>query len=213
MKPHDNLPQDLRHIDVPQESMDAMARQIRALERVSSLRARMTRWSAVAAVVAVVVTAGWFLISTMDYTKPESDSSLMAGQKPSAPVREQPAGQPVEEKVTPERTDAPAPRHSKPSRRLALRPAGEKRMATNVVSQEHTGSAAPPEETVIHEDCPVMVYESGKLVACGSMESIPEVYEIFHDVVGMVESSQQVLSSGAETLDNVVKTINSSQQQ
>ncbi len=214
MKPHDKPSKDLRHIEVPRESMDAMARQIRSLERVSTLRRGMVRWSAVAAVAAVAVTVGWFSISVVDRTgNSEGNPVLIAVRHPSTPVQERLPEQSVEEMVTPEHTDGVTRRRCKPSRRPSPRPVEKNCPAAAAVEQEDTGQESIPEDTGNYEDCPVMVYESGKLVACGSMESIPEVDEIFHELACTMGGSQQVLSSGAETFNNVMKTINSSGQQ
>lgn len=214
MKTHDKLSKGLRHIEVPRESMDAMARQIRSLERVSTLRRGMIRWSAVAAVAAVAVTVGWSLMSAVDHTgNSEDDPVLMAVRHPSTPVRERLPEQSVEEMVTYEHTDGVTRRRCKPSRRPSTRPVEKNCPAAAAAEHEYTEQESIPEDTGNYEDCPVMVYESGKLVACGSMESIPEVYEIFHELADTMGGSQQVLSSGAETFSNVMKTINSNGQQ
>lgn len=200
MKPHSNTPQDLGNIEVPQESMEAMARQIRVLTRASVLRRRLTVLSTAAAV-ALLVTVGWHLMPR-HHEDVKIGSSVMARQT-GQDVLSSESQDSVPVVITPERVRTGyagiAARSVRPRRSVS-----DDSVAVGNISNE---TPEPAGEEGMPEDCPVMIYDSGKLVACGSIESVPEIDEIFNDVLGTVGGSRQVISSGVETLDETVRII------
>lgn len=204
MKPYNNnYPQDLRDIEVPAESMDAMARQIHALERVSAFRRRLIGLSSAAAVVLAIVTVGWPLLTgkhtdrlpsgkyarTVTYPVAVADTAGHSAVLPSQePEYIPPCGS---------RQVAAVVRH---------RSLTDEYTALSQAHQHGEADVTVLQERIAMGDCPIMVYESGKLVACGSsLEEMPEVCEFFRDLAHTMDASQKTFISGVETLDETVK--------